>query len=98
MEALPPPVILDDLNAWSTDYPSEFTFKPFVDAKADAPHATSPSRTHITEGRIDGRSLEEIRRERGLVSRPSWLSWFKKGRSTESCAKSVLFVVCGPES
>ncbi|KAG8863811.1 hypothetical protein FRB96_007648 [Tulasnella sp. 330] len=89
--SLPPPVILDDLKSWAAQYPEEFTLKTFVDRKGDA------SGVEATEGRIDVRSIDQTRHERGLMKQPSWLEWLRGVKGKREHQKKVLFVVCGPE-
>ncbi|KAG9016113.1 hypothetical protein FRB93_011587 [Tulasnella sp. JGI-2019a] len=93
----PPPVILDDLRSWAVQHPERFTLKTFVDNKGDVSEASLSSMGDTAEGRIDLKSIEQTRIERGLVKQPSWLEWLRGVKGEREVEKKVLFVVCGPE-
>ncbi|KAG8901270.1 hypothetical protein FRB99_005419 [Tulasnella sp. 403] len=89
-ETLPPPMIMDDLRSWAKEYPDELSLKIFVDSKG------TDTSNLVTEGRIDGTSIEQVREERRLVDYKTWLGW-RRGSPRLAAEKKVLFVVCGPE-
>ncbi|KAG8956752.1 hypothetical protein FRC04_000230 [Tulasnella sp. 424] len=93
VETLPPPVILDDLQKWARDNPDRLSLCLYVDAKEGDPSTSKD----VRPGRINAKTIQEVREQRKLVKQPTWLEWLRGTATGPDRNKKVLFVVCGPE-
>jgi len=93
---LPPGMILDRLQEWSSQYPDSFALRLYVDFMD--PNANHLYAAKLTVGRIGRTAVREAVALRSPTGEAWWRRLWPGGETkTDLHGRKILFLVCGPE-